>query len=154
MKKTYAQHQTVLYLKKEAEKHKKSCENGEQKNSKCAYHPTKEKIHAIVAFAKDAMKNESFHVDKELANFEKISVSGNIKYEEWKIGPGPAENSECFMTNHNTNLAVKSNKFKFKSLDEYLNNLYTMSTYLKGQHNKNKRQRTDPTKLVPISFLG
>ena len=28
-----------------------------------------------------------------------------------------------------------------------------MRTYLKGHHNKNKRQRTKPTKLVPISFL-
>ena len=28
-----------------------------------------------------------------------------------------------------------------------------MCTYLKGQHNKNKRQRTEPTKLVPISFI-
>ena len=57
------------------------------------------------------------------------------------------------MTNHNTNLAVKSNKFKFKSLDECLNNSYTIRTYLKGHQNKNKRQRTEPTKLVPISFL-
>ena len=56
------------------------------------------------------------------------------------------------MTNHNTNLAVKSNTFKFKSLDECLNNLHTMRTYLKDQHNKNKRQRTEPTKLVLISF--
>ena len=28
-----------------------------------------------------------------------------------------------------------------------------MSNYLKGQLNKNKRQRTEPTKLVPISFI-
>ena len=28
-----------------------------------------------------------------------------------------------------------------------------MRTYLKGQCNKNKRQRTEPTKLVPISFV-
>ena len=28
-----------------------------------------------------------------------------------------------------------------------------MRTYLKGQHNENKRQRTEPTKLVPISFI-
>ena len=69
------------------------------------------------------------------------------------MGRGPAENNERFMTNHNTNLAVKSNKFKFKSLDECLNNLYTMHTYLEGQHNKNKRQCTEPTKLVPISFV-
>ena len=56
------------------------------------------------------------------------------------------------MKNYNTNLAVKSNKFKFISLDECLNDLYTMRTYLKG-HQKNKRQHTKPTKLVPISFL-
>ena len=69
------------------------------------------------------------------------------------MGPGLAENNECFMTNYNTNLAIKSNKFKFKSLDEWLNNLYTMCTYLKGHQNKNERQHTKPTKLVPISFL-
>ena len=28
-----------------------------------------------------------------------------------------------------------------------------MCTYLKGQYNKNKRKRTEPTKLVPISFV-
>ena len=28
-----------------------------------------------------------------------------------------------------------------------------MRTYLKGQCNKNKRQHTKPTKLVPISFV-
>ena len=57
------------------------------------------------------------------------------------------------MANHDVNLATKSSKFKFKSLDECLNNLYTMRTYLKGQHNNNKRQRSEPTKLVPISFV-
>ena len=39
------------------------------------------------------------------------------------------------------------------SLDECLNNSHTMRTYLKSHQNKNKRQRTEPTKLVPISFL-
>ena len=34
-----------------------------------------------------------------------------------------------------------------------LNTSYTMCAYLKGQYNKNKRQRTEPTKLVPISFI-
>ena len=50
-----------------------------------------------------------------------MSVSGSKKDVEWKMGPGLAENNECFMTNYNTNLAVKSNKIKFKSLDECLN---------------------------------
>ena len=57
------------------------------------------------------------------------------------------------MENNGVNLATKSNKIKFKSLDECLNNSYTMRTYLKGQCNKNKRQRKEPTKLVPISFV-
>ena len=57
------------------------------------------------------------------------------------------------MANHDVNLNTKSSKFKFKSLDECLNNSYMMRTYLKGQQNKNKRQRTEPTKLVPISLL-
>ena len=57
------------------------------------------------------------------------------------------------MTLSSKKLATKSNKFKFDSLDECLNILHMMRTYLKGQHNKNKRQRTEPTKLVPISFI-
>ena len=57
------------------------------------------------------------------------------------------------MVNHNVNLATKSNNFNFKSLDEYLNTLYTMLTYLKGQKNNNKRQHREPTKLVPIMFV-
>ena len=55
------------------------------------------------------------------------------------------------MMNHNVNLATK--KIKFKLLDEGLNIFYTMRTYLKDQYDKNKRQRTEPTKLVPISFV-
>ena len=66
---------------------------------------------------------------------------------------GPAKNNECLVNDEDTKLAVKSNKFNFMSLDECLNNSYTMRTCLKGQQNKNKRQRTNPTKLVPISFL-
>ena len=42
------------------------------------------------------------------------------------------------MVNHNVDLVTKSNEFKFKSLDECLNTLYTMRTYLKGQYNKTK----------------
>ena len=57
------------------------------------------------------------------------------------------------MANHDVNLATKNNKFKSKSLDECFNSLYTMHTYLKDQYNKNKRQHTEPTKLVPISFV-
>ena len=81
-----------------------------------------------------------------------MSMSGDKK-DEWKIGPGLAKKCECFMANHDVNLATKSSKFKFKSLDECLNNSYTMRTYLKGQYNNNKRQHTEPTKLVPISFV-
>ena len=69
------------------------------------------------------------------------------------MGSGPAKNNECLVNDEDTKLAVKSNNFKFMSLDECLNNSCTMRTYLKGQQNKNKRQRTEPTKLVPISFL-
>ena len=46
------------------------------------YHPTKEEIHALAAFTKDAMKKESFDINKELANFENMSVSGNKKDKE------------------------------------------------------------------------
>ena len=54
------------------------------------------------------MKKESFDIDEELANFKNMSVPGNKK-DEWKMGPSLAENNECFMTNHKTNLAIKSN---------------------------------------------
>ena len=57
------------------------------------------------------------------------------------------------MVNHNVHLFTKSNKTKFKSIDECLNTSYNMSTYLRGQYNKNERQHTEPTKLVPISFI-
>ena len=78
-----------------------------------------------------------------------ISDDGNA----WKIGPGKAKSCEIFMNTINDNLATKNNKFKFNSLDECLNSLFTMSNYLKGHINQNKRQRTEPTKLVPISFI-
>ena len=57
------------------------------------------------------------------------------------------------MTNHDVNLATKSNEFNVKSLDGCLNTSSTMRTYLKVQYNKNKMQRTEPTKLVPFSFI-
>ena len=68
-------------LKKEAEKHKKTCKNGERKNSKRVYNPTKEEIHTLAAFAKDAMKKEYNDVNEEFANFKNMSMSGNEKDE-------------------------------------------------------------------------
>ena len=41
------------------------------------YNPTKEEIHALAAFAKDTMAKEYKNVNKELANFENMSMSGN-----------------------------------------------------------------------------
>ena len=71
------------YLKREVEKKKKSHENnGEKKTSKRGYHPTKEEIHALAAFSKDALKREKIKVDEELANFENMSVSGGKKDEK------------------------------------------------------------------------
>ena len=61
-------------LKKEAEKHKKTCKNGNRKTSKPRYHPTKEDIHALATFFKDVMKKD---IDKELANFKNMSMSGD-----------------------------------------------------------------------------
>ena len=69
-------------LKKEAEKHKKTRENGNRKTSKRAYNPTKEEIHPLTSFAKDAMKKEYRDVKKELANLENMSVSSDKKDEE------------------------------------------------------------------------
>ena len=67
-------------LKSEVKKQKKSCENnGKKKSSKRRYHPTQEEIHALAAFARDALKRENSEVDEELANFETMSVSGDEK---------------------------------------------------------------------------
>ena len=43
---------------KKVKKHKKDCENGDHKNTKRGYNPSKEDIHALAAFAKDAMAKE------------------------------------------------------------------------------------------------
>ena len=42
----------------------------------------------------------------------------------------------------------------FTSLDKCLNNSYSiLRTYLTSHHNNNKRRKTEPVKLVPISFI-
>ena len=64
-------------LKREAENHKKTRENGDRKNTKRTYTPTKEEIHPLAAFAKDTMAKEYKNVNKELANFENMSMSGD-----------------------------------------------------------------------------
>ena len=69
------------------------------------------------------------------------------------MGPGVNNSCECFMVTNNENLATKNSKIRFDSLDECLTMSYTTRTYLKGHQNPNKRQRTEPTKLVPISFI-
>ena len=43
------------------------------------YNPSKEEIHALAAFAKEAMAKEYKNFNKELANFENISMSGDEK---------------------------------------------------------------------------
>ena len=67
-------------LKKEAEKHKKTCENGDSKNTKRKYTPTKEENHVLTAFLKEAMAKEN--VNKEFANFENMSMSSVKKTDE------------------------------------------------------------------------
>ena len=66
-------------LKKEAEKLKKGRENGGRENGKkkCEYNPSKEKIHALAAFAKEAMAKEYKNVNEEFKNFKNISVFGD-----------------------------------------------------------------------------
>ena len=64
-------------LKKEAEKHKKGSENGEKGRKKRNYNPSKEEIHALAAYAKQAMKKEYDNVTEELKTFENMSVSSN-----------------------------------------------------------------------------
>ena len=120
-----------------------------QKKRKCV--PSKEKIHALAAFAKEQMAKEVNKVDEELKNFKNMSVSDNGS--AWKIGLGLAKLCECFVTTINDNLAIWNNKFKFNSLDECLNSSFAMSNYMKCHKNQHKRQRTEPTKLVPISFI-
>ena len=139
-------------LKKEAEKHKKSCKNDHRKIPSVSITPEKRRFACLQHSPRSKRQTNTNNVNKELRNFENMSVSGE-EQDKWKEGPGLAKKCKYFMTNHHVNLATKSNEFKFKSLDECLNNLHSMRTYLKGQYNKKKRQRTKPTKLVPISFV-
>ena len=70
-------------LKREVDKQKKSRDkNGEKKSSKRGYNPSQEEIHALAAFARDALKRENSEVDEEIANFETMSVSGDEKDEK------------------------------------------------------------------------
>ena len=46
-------------LKKEAERHTKSCKKGDPKNTKRAYNPSKEEIHGLTAFAKESIAKEN-----------------------------------------------------------------------------------------------
>ena len=48
-----------------------------QQNTKHGYNPSKEEIHALAAFAKEAMAKENKKVNEELANFENMSMSGS-----------------------------------------------------------------------------
>ena len=102
-------------LKKEAEKHKKGSENGEKGRKKRNYNPSKEEIHALAAYAKQAMKKEYDNVTEELKTFENMSVSSNE--DPWKMGPGVNNSCECFMVTNNENLSTKNSKIRFDSLD-------------------------------------
>ena len=62
-------------LKKEAKKHKKGRENGDWKNTKHTYNPSKDEIHMLAAFTKEAMAKEYKNVNKELENFKNMSMS-------------------------------------------------------------------------------
>ena len=64
-------------FKKESGKAQKGRENGSPKNTKRGYNPSKEEIHTLAAFHKKAMVNEYKNINKELANFEKKSMSGD-----------------------------------------------------------------------------
>ena len=99
-------------------------------------------------FAKDAMKQES---NKEVNNFENLLISD--KESSWKAGSGAAKKSNNYVIN-SANLAVKSTKNSFTSFDKCLNSSYsTLHTYLTSQHNNNKRRKTEPVKLAPITFI-
>ena len=97
-------------LKKEAKKHKKNRENDNCKNTKRAYSPTKEEIHALTTFTKEEMAKENENVNKEFENFKNMSMYGNKK-DKQKTGPGLAKKCECFMASHDVNLATKTNKY-------------------------------------------
>ena len=47
------------------------------KNKKRKYNPSKEDIHALAEFTKEQIAKEYKNVNKELKNFENMSVSGN-----------------------------------------------------------------------------
>ena len=61
---------------KKKQKTQKSCKNGDRKNTKHRYYPSKEEIQALAAFSKETMVKEYKNVNKELRNFENMSMSG------------------------------------------------------------------------------
>ena len=79
MEKTLRTPPNSAYLKQGSKEAKKIRENGKNKTSKRGYHPTKEEIHTLAAFAKNTLKRENSEVNKELTNFKSMSVSGNKK---------------------------------------------------------------------------
>ena len=64
-------------LRKEAVKHRKSCKNGDRKNKERRCNPSKDEIHALAAFSKEKLKAQCKNVDKELKNFQNMSISGD-----------------------------------------------------------------------------
>ena len=69
-------------LKQEAKKHKKGCKNGNCKNKKHGYNPSKEEIHAFAAFSKEHLERECKDINKELKNFENMSRLATKKTNE------------------------------------------------------------------------
>ena len=57
------------------------------------------------------MTKEVNKFDKELKNFEEMSVSDDGQ--AWKIGPGKAKLHKNFMNTFSNDLATKNNKIKF-----------------------------------------
>ena len=69
-------------LKKEAEKHKKVAKNGDRKNTKCGYNPSKEEIHALAMFAKEQMTKEYKNVNEELKTLKTCPCLATKKVNE------------------------------------------------------------------------
>ena len=68
-------------LKKEAETRKKGQKNGNRKNKKRKYNPSKEEIHILAQCFKEHLTRECKDVNKELKNFKNMSMSGDKKDE-------------------------------------------------------------------------
>ena len=115
-------------LQQDAEKHKEE----RKKNGAKSQCTSKQEIHAIVEFARQAMELAKIAEKKEgeeLNNFDYLSISTTRMSDAWKAGLGKSKSDKNIMHNP-MDLDTKNNRTEFKSLDKCLNTSMTsLRTY-------------------------